>query len=106
MERRTFLRLLALGAVATAIDPEELLWTPKRNVIYVPHPAQIAFFNQEEPLSLYGVPYHQSNAMAGIWMGITRTTEPWDWKGLLDRLTINTKEPLYVIDSRKMGQVE
>jgi len=32
------------------------------------------------PVSLYGIPYHQSNAHIGTWLGIERSTTPWVWK--------------------------
>lgn len=103
MDRRTALKLLLSGVAGSVIDTDQLLWTPARNRIYVPHPAQIAFFNQTEPLSLYGVPYHMSNASAGTWLGIVRSTTPWDWKGILDRVLIDPKKGLYVIDAQSVG---
>jgi len=32
--------------------------------------------NYRYPTSMYGIPYHQSNASMGTWLGITRTTYP------------------------------
>lgn len=29
-----------------------------------------------KPLDLYGIPYHENNAMSGTWMGIERSTYP------------------------------
>jgi hypothetical protein len=100
MNRRQLLKLLATGVTASIVDPEQLLWTPNKTIIdlgaiYRPHPAQIAFIN--------GIPYHESNATIGTWMGITRSTEPWPWKELLKKVMLDPKEPLYVIDSRRLG---
>lgn len=67
MDRRDFLRrLLSAGVVAVA-DPEKLLWMPGEKVhFFITRP--------DVPLSLYGVPYHQSNAFTGQWLGIMRQT--------------------------------
>lgn len=62
MTRRDLLKLLLSSAIAEAVDVEKLLWTPKP-IIVAP----------ELPLSLYGIPYHQSNAFIGTWMGIERS---------------------------------
>jgi hypothetical protein len=97
-----------VSGVASQLIPEELLWTPPRNRIYVPHPAQVAFFNRpltvQEKLWPGGVPYHVSDATVGTWLGVTRSVQPLDWKGLLDKLTINPKEGLYVIDESTVGR--
>jgi hypothetical protein len=44
MNRRGFLGLLGLGTAGLVLDPERLLWVPGRRTIFLPHPAQVAFF--------------------------------------------------------------
>lgn len=36
MERRTFLRTLALAAAGVTFDPERLLWVPGQKTIFIP----------------------------------------------------------------------
>src|SRR5688572_22165546 len=62
ISRRSFLRVLLASAVAESVDVEKLLWTPKP-IITVP----------ALPPSLMGIPYHQSNASTGEWLGIVRS---------------------------------
>jgi hypothetical protein len=63
MNRRIFLRALLAAPVAAIcvpkIVPSVQAWKP--------HKAQLDFM---------GVPYHQSNASTGTWMGITRAETP------------------------------
>lgn len=40
------------------------------------------------PVSLMGIPYHQSDATTGTWLGIVRSTEPWNWKPICEQLCI------------------
>lgn len=67
MNRRDLLkRLLGAGIIAVA-DPEKLLWQPGEKVHFV-------ITRPDVPLSLMGVPYHQSNASTDQWLGIMRQT--------------------------------
>lgn len=94
MNRRQLLKLLASGVVGLAsdvIDVDRLLWTPDSKTIFLPSDAQVVRFS-----ALWGIPYHQSDASTGTWLGITRSTEPWPWRQLLDKLTLDTKKPLYL----------
>jgi hypothetical protein len=60
MKRREFIKSLFVAAVASQVP-----------VDCSPPP----------PLSLYGIPYHQSNAFSGTWLGIDRSTYPqWSSK--------------------------
>ena len=51
------------------INPFEYPW------IYKPTQKQIDFFNTPPnvPMSLYGIPYHQSNVDTGTWLGFDRS---------------------------------
>lgn len=103
LNRRQLLKLLVSGVAGSVIDTDQLLWVPNRSRIYVPHPAQIEFFNRPDYATFLGVPYHMSNGSTGTWLGLQRSTTPLDWKKLLDRLTINPKEGLYVINEGTVG---
>jgi hypothetical protein len=72
MRRRDFLRLLASGVVGSHIDVDRLLWEPNKKTIFLPTDAQIALYNNYKYAALYGIPYHQSNASTGQWLGIPR----------------------------------
>lgn len=98
MRRRDLLKLIVSGVVGHTLDIDRLLWEPNRKTIFLPTDAQVIFFNRKDYPALYGVPYHQSNASSGTWLGITRSVEPWPWRQMLDRLTIDPKKPLIVID--------
>lgn len=66
MNRRAFLMTIA----ATLIPKVIRVSTPLL-LNYQPTPAQVKFFNQRDNVvSLYGIPYHQSNAGIGQWLGI------------------------------------
>jgi hypothetical protein len=73
MNRRNFFKILAAGTVGATLDIESLL-IPK--TLFKPHPAQIAFFNAPFEAGLFGIPYHQTNASMGTWLGIKRTLIP------------------------------
>jgi len=75
--------LLASGVVGSTVDVDRLLWIPNRKVIFIPHPAQIAFF---------GIPYHENNATMGTWLGITRSIEPMPWRAMMRALTIKLND--------------
>ncbi len=62
--RRNFLQLLGLGAAGLVLDPEKLLWIPGQKTIFLP---------AIKPVSLYGIPYHQSNLSTGTWLGFSRS---------------------------------
>jgi hypothetical protein len=64
MNRRSFIRQLFIGGIGTSAAIEHML-----------SGSQI-LISSDLPLSLYGVPYHQSNAHIGTWMGIQRSTYP------------------------------
>lgn len=66
MDRRGFLKLLAAGTTGLVLDPEKLLWVPGKKKIFLP---------AITPVSLYGIPYHFSNACAGQWIGFQRDHE-------------------------------
>jgi len=66
MNRRELLRLIALGTIGTGLDPEELIWAPRRDRIFVPSFTEIDLYN--------AVP------IPGTWGSIVRTTEPLNWK--------------------------
>ena len=105
LNRRQLLKLLLSGVAGSIVDTDQLLWTPNTKTIFIPHPKQVEFFNRPIDMDrLYGIPYHESNACAGTWMGIVRSTTPLPFREILQRLTINTKEPLYVINSGGMGR--
>lgn len=63
LNRRNFLRLLALGVVGHELDIDRLLWVPGSKTIFIPSKAQI---------SLFGIPYHQTDASTGQWLGFSR----------------------------------
>lgn len=63
MNRRDFIKYLLSTPIAAKLDVEKLLWVPEKT-IFIPHPAQKAFYE--------GIPYHEINASAGIWLGLAR----------------------------------
>lgn len=63
MNRRDFVRRMFGLAVTVAAHP------------FIPLP-RTAYQKLAEHASLYGVPYHMSDATAGTWMGITRSETP------------------------------
>ena len=72
VNRRQFLRLLSLGVVVSTVDVEQLLWVPGKKTIFIPSEAQSAFITRTAQSKLWGIPYHQSNASMGTWLGIQR----------------------------------
>ena len=74
MNRRQLLKLLALGVGSLELDIDSLLWVPTKT-IFIPHPKQVEFFESNLPIHLWGIPYHQSNASSGSWLGFTRAFE-------------------------------
>jgi len=74
MERRSFLKFLLSTPLAAVIDYEQLLWV-KEKTIFIPPVRPVELYENfvlETPLSLYGVPYHQSNASTDRWLGFER----------------------------------
>lgn len=57
--RRDFLKYLLATPLAMELDVEKLLWVPKP-IITVP----------ELPITLWGIPYHQTDATIGSWLGL------------------------------------
>jgi hypothetical protein len=98
MNRRQLLKLLVSGVVGSTIDVDRLLWTPGTRTIFIPSPKQVVYLGLD-----WGIPYHESNASVGTWMGIVRTTEPIPFRELLKKATLDPKEGLYVIDTSRMG---
>lgn len=72
MNRREFIKLLALGVVGQELDIDRLLWVPGQKTIFLPTQRQIDFFNSTIPLSLYGIPYHACYGDTGQWLGLSR----------------------------------
>lgn len=64
MKRRDFLKLLLATAAAEYVDYEKLLWIPGEKKIFIP---------ESIDATLFGIPYHQTNASMGTWLGISRT---------------------------------
>lgn len=64
MNRRDFLRLVASGVVGLELDVDKLLWIPGAKKIFIP--------SLPIPISLYGIPYHHSDATMGQWLGFQR----------------------------------
>jgi hypothetical protein len=68
MTRRDFVRKIFKIAVTIAASP------------YIPLP-KTAYGKLAQHASLLGIPYHQSNATTGTWLGITRSeTSFWSSK--------------------------
>jgi len=61
MNRRDFIKYLLAIPMAAEFDIEKLLWI-KSPIITVP----------TLPVSLYGIPYHHSNATTHVWLGFER----------------------------------
>lgn len=72
MNRRSFFHLLIASGIVPFIPKPKFAWN-KINPLWNPHPKQIEFLNQTVPVSLYGIPYHCSNASSGQWLGFNRT---------------------------------
>lgn len=75
MERRTFLGLLGTVVWGTfLLKNEPPPSAPSANLSlnrWNPHPKQVEFLNRPDA-SLFGVPYHHSNASTGQWLGFAR----------------------------------
>ncbi len=91
MRRRDFLRLLASGVVGSHIDVDRLLWEPNKKTIFLPTAKQIEFYNTAQS-KLWGIPYHQSNASMGAWLGISRSGEAYEQLGKLVKLLEDDKK--------------
>lgn len=103
MNRRQLLKLLASGVVGSALDVDRLLWIPNTKKIFLPSDAQIVRLTSDK---LFDIPYHESNGTTGTWLGITRSTEPWPWKELLKKITLDATKPLYIIvDKEKINAI-
>jgi len=79
MTRRQLLKLLLSSSIAEVIDVEKLLWIPGQMVSIPSRALTKEIMNQAfdaSLLSLTGIPYHQSNASTGTWLGFERTTHP------------------------------
>lgn len=63
MIRRDFLKYLLATPIATQLDVEKLLWIPEKT-IFIPSIYQFE--------SIYGIPYHQTDASMGTWLGFSR----------------------------------
>lgn len=83
MNRREALKLLIAGLV---IDPEALLWTPSRSRIFVPQ-RRILLASD-----ILGIQYHENNGTMGTWLGIQRSTEPWPWLEMSEKLMLDANQ--------------
>lgn len=83
MNRRQLLKLLALGVGGLQLDVDLPLYVPVKT-IFIPHPKQVEFFESNLPPALWGIPYHQTNASSGQWLGFSRAFE---------LINLNDKEP-------------
>ena len=66
MNRRDFLRYLLATPIAAEFDIEKLLWVKEKTI----------FVSSVLPVSLYGIPYHQTNGSIGTWLGFERSLIP------------------------------
>lgn len=93
MRRRNFLRLLVTGVVGSHINVDQLLSNSEAlSGLWKPHPAQLKFLNSPIPTALWGVPYHQSNASSGQWLGIHRGLPVYEEIGKLIKLLEEDKK--------------
>lgn len=67
MNRRDFLKYLLATPIAAELDVEKLLWVPGEKKIFIPEPVLPEWF-----VLFGGIPYHQSNASTGRWLGFER----------------------------------
>lgn len=74
MNRRRFIEIALQTVAAAHVDVTSLLPDAP---LWVPHPDQLLFFEESKlPRLMLGIPYHQSNASIGSWLGFERLT--WD----------------------------
>jgi hypothetical protein len=67
MNRRDFIRYLLATPIAAELDVEKLLWILEKKV-FIPE------FNWKTiPIIFHGIPYHQTNASSGTWLGFSRS---------------------------------
>lgn len=99
MNRRQLLKLITFGVVGHTLDIDRLLWVPGQKTIFIPSDAQVAFLIKEFPL-MHGLSYYEDNPYAGTWMGITRSTEPWNWREGLKKVCLDPTKPLYIVTDK------